>query len=112
MARRRTEPVRSMELPYELDMANFTGVAVVSLSASERPMVVDELGALELEATDFTAAIAKQFRGSMSALVVIQRRALDRWMQTIGPESVTHLLQANLANRDALPGKIVALFQG
>ena len=76
-----------------------------------RPVVIDELGMIELGVADFIRAFVEVFRGPAPVLAVIQHRALEPWMRLIGPEHVTHLLQVEPATRDALPAKIAAFFQ-
>ena len=73
--------------------------------------MIDELGVIELGAADFTAAVAKLFRGSVPVLAVVQRRALDRWMAILGRANVARLLEVAPATRDALPGQIAGLFR-
>lgn len=101
-------------LPYELDRANFTRLAVDSLAdaASGRPVVLDELGLIELDAAGFPEAVARLFRSPAPVLAVIQRRALDRWLEVIGRDRVARVLELEPANRDALPRQIAALFRG
>ena len=112
MARRK--PAAPDAVPYELDGANFVRLAMASLAeaASKRPVVIDELGLIELDAAGFPEAVARLFRGSAPVLAVIQQRALDRWLETIGRERVTRRLDATFANRDALPAQIAAEFGG
>jgi nucleoside-triphosphatase THEP1 len=113
MARRRAVAAAPGEPPYELDPANFTRRAVASLAdaAAGRPVVIDELGLVELGAAEFTAAVAKLFRGPAPVLAVIQQRALERWLELIGRENAGHLLRVDPATRAALPARIAALFR-
>lgn len=99
-------------VPYELDGANFVRIAVASLAeaAAGRPVVIDELGLIELDAAGFPEAVARLFRGPAPVLAVIQRRALDRWLDAIGRERVTRRLDAAPANRAVLPAQIAAEF--
>ena len=101
-------------VPYELDRANFTRLAVASLAdaASGRPVVIDELGLIELEAAGFPEAVARLFRSPASVLAVIQQRALDRWLAALGRDRITHVLEVAPATRDALPRQIAGLFRG
>lgn len=110
MARRKPAPPDAV--PYELDGANFVRLAVASLaeSAAGRSVVIDELGPIELAAAGFPEAVARLFRCGAPVLAVIQRRALDRWLEVIGRERVTRRLDATPANRDALPAQIAAEF--
>jgi nucleoside-triphosphatase THEP1 len=110
VARRVAKSDPARDLPFEVDLALFNRVAVASLAASAGPVVVDELGVLELGAADLVAALATVFRGPRPILAVIQRRALERWLQIVGLENVTQLIAVDPATRDELPGKIVSLF--
>jgi len=111
MARRVSAPVGPETLPYELDLAQFNRVAIGSVSMPGRPVVIDELGMLERDATDFARALVEIFRGPAPVLAVIQHRALESWMRLIGPENITHLLTVDVKTRDALPGQIARRFQ-
>ena len=99
-------------VPYELDRANFTRLAAAGLAAAApgRPVVIDELGVIELEATGFPEAVARLFRGPAPVLAVIQRRALEKWLEIIGAENVTHRCEVAPATRAALPAQIAAWF--
>ena len=111
VARRLAETPRPLELPFEADLALFNRVAVASLSAAAGPVVVDELGVLELGATELVAALVRIFRGPRPVLAVIQRRALERWLDLLGRENVAPVVAADSATRNELPGKIVSLFR-
>lgn len=108
MAHRIARPAAPGGLAYELDNA-FAPFAAAALAAA--PVVLDELGLIELGAPGFEAAVAKLFRGPAPVLAVVQLRALDRWLGAIGPENAAVLLRADAATRDALPDKIAALFR-
>ncbi len=112
LARRLAKPAVPGGLPYGLE-ADFMRIAIASPpdAAAGRPVVMDELGLIELGAPGLAAAVAKLFRGSAPVLAVIQRRALDRWLPVIGRENVTHRIEVDPATRAALPAKIAALFQ-
>lgn len=113
IAHRVAEPVAPGGLCYALDAPLFTGAALASLlpAAEGRPVAIDELGLIELGSVEFTTEVAKLFRGSVPVLAVVQRRALDRWMAILGRENVGHLLEVDLATRDALPATIAAIFR-
>ena len=110
MARRM--PAAADAMPYELDRANFVRLAVTSLAeaTAARPVVIDELGLIELDAAGFPEAVARLFRGEAPVLAVIQQRALDRWLEAIGRARVTRRVDATPANRDALPAQIAGWF--
>lgn len=114
IAHRVAEPVAPGGLCYALDGPTFLGAALASLlpAAAGRPVAIDELGLIELGAAEFAAAVAKLFRGPAPVLAVVQRRALDRWLEIVGRDRVDHLLDVDPATRDALPGRIAALFRG
>jgi nucleoside-triphosphatase THEP1 len=110
MARR--DPAAPDAVPYELAGATFVRVAVASLAeaAAGRPVVIDELGLIELAAAGFPEAVARLFRGPAPVLAVIQQRAMDRWLALIDRMRVTRRVDATLATRDALPAQIAAWF--
>ena len=114
MARRLPAACDSARPPYALDQANFTKRAVASLSAaaSGRPVVIDELGLMELDAAGFPEAVAELFRGRAPVLAVIQRRALDRWLAILGRENIDEVLETDAATRATLPGRIAGRFRG
>ena len=87
-------------------------MASLADAASGRPVVLDELGVIELDAAGFPEAVAGLFRSSGPVLAVIQQRALDRWLEVIGRDRVTQVLELEPATRGALPRQIAALFQG
>ena len=105
-------PAAGNAVPYKLDRANFSRLAVASLAeaATGRPVVIDELGLIELDADGFPEAVAKLFRGDAPVLAVIQQRALDRWLEAIGRECLTRRVETTAANRAALPAQIAAWF--
>ncbi len=112
LARRVAAPVAPGGLPYELD-PDFSRFAVAALAGAnpERPVVLDELGLIELGAPDVAAAVAAAFRGPAPVLAVIQRRALDRWLDVLGRAAADRLLDVDPAARDALPAQLAALFR-
>lgn len=112
VAHRIAEPAVPGELPYALDRALFARIAISSLSApTGNPVVIDELGVIELGSTEFICALAKVFRGPGPMLAVIQERALDRWLSLMGSESVERVWTVDSANRDALPSQLAAGFR-
>ena len=112
MARRMGAPALPGGSPYRLE-EDFARIAIASFSGADpaRPVVIDELGAIELGSAAFAAAVAELFRGPAPVLAVIQRRALDRWMERIGRERVTHLLDVDPVARAGLSRTIAALFR-
>lgn len=112
MARRIAVPAVPGGLSYALD-PDFPDFAVRALADADsgRPVVVDELGLIELGAPGFEEAVAKLFRGSAPVLAVVQRRALERWLGVLGPKGAAHVLRADAATRAALPGALAELFR-
>ena len=113
MARRVAAPAIPAGPPYELDAERFAEMAVASLScaASGQPVVIDELGLIELGAPEFAAAVAAAFRGPAPVLAVIQHRALARWLGLLDPPTAERRFRVDPATRDALPAQIAALFR-
>jgi len=111
LAHRRAAPAPG-QIPYEL-VAEFPEIAVASwaTAGAERPVVLDELGALEWAAPEFPAAVARLFRGPAPVLAVIQRRALERWLAAIGREHIDVLLELDPARRADWPEEIARFFR-
>ena len=112
LARRIETRAGSDDLPYELDPA---GVACLTAAcraavAAEQPVVLDELGWIELGAPELVQAVARLFRGPAPVLAVVRRRELDRWLEILGRERVSHRIEIEAATRDAAPARIAALF--
>ena len=99
--------------PYELDRpaAARAAAACLPVAGAERPVVIDELGPIEFAAPEFAEALARLFRGPAPVLAVVQRRALERWLDVLGRDRVTQVLEVDSAARDELPGRIAALFR-
>ena len=114
LARRISAPATPDGLPYQLDMTTITGIAIASLApaAESHPVVIDELGLIELGAVAFTEALAQLFLGPGPVLAVIQHRALERWLPIVGPDRIDRVVMVEPGTRDALPGQIAALFRG
>jgi nucleoside-triphosphatase len=112
IAHRLAAPAAPDRLPYELDAPVFHGAAIASLlpAANGHPVVIDELGLIELGSAEFIAALAEVFRGPAPVLAVVQRRALDRWRPLLDPAAAAPRFDVDPATRDALPGQIAAVF--
>jgi len=110
MARQLPERSGPDGLPYELDIEAFTRTALASLVSTEDPVVVDELGVLELGATEFCTAFAEVVRGPAPVLAVIQERALGRWQTLLDPAHAIPVFTLTPDTRDALPAQIAKLF--
>ena len=99
--------------PYELDRAAVARAVAACLpdAAAERPVVIDELGPIELASPEFAEALARLFRGTAPVLAVVQRRALARWLDILGRENVARQFAVEVATRAELPGKVAAFFR-
>ena len=112
LARRLAAPAVPGGLAYALEVdAACWAVARLAAAAPGRPVVIDELGVIELGAPEFAAAVAAAFRGPAPVLAVIQNRALNQWLGLVGPEAAEYLFRADLATRAALPARVAALFR-
>lgn len=114
IARRTAVPAAPGGLGYELDEPVFTRVALESLAGAGpgRPVVLDELGRIELGALAFIGRVAELFRGSAPVLAVIQRRALGAWRERLGEAAFQNLLEVDSATRDGLPRRMASVFGG
>jgi len=98
--------------PLVFDRARFTREAMAALApGSGNPVVVDELGVLELGADDLARRLAAVFQGPAGVLAVIQQRAFERWMAILDPRTLTHVFTVDPSTRNDLPARIAALFQ-
>ena len=111
MARRWVKPTGPEQVPYELDSTNFQRIVTQSLSMLDRPVVIDELGMIELNSAEFLEEVVKLFQASVPVLVVIQERALDRWMSRLGPGGGIPTYHVTSSTRAVLPEQIAARFQ-
>lgn len=111
-ARRLAAPAVPGGLAYalEADAARWAA-GVLAAAAPETPVVLDELGLIELAAPEFAAAVAQLFRGPAPVLAVIQNRALAPWRGIVGPIAAEHLFRVDAATRAALPAQLAALFR-
>lgn len=113
IARRVAVPAKPGGVPYELDAPVFNHVAMASLrpAAAGHPVVIDELGLIELGADPFAQVLADLFQGPTPVLVVIQRRALAHWLAQLGADGrAAHRFDVETATRNALPTKLTAFF--
>ncbi|MGD9611505.1 MAG: nucleoside-triphosphatase [Kiritimatiellia bacterium] len=113
MARRVDRPVGPGGLPYELD-PGFVDFAAAALTGPDpaAPVVVDELGLIELGAAGFAPAVAQAFRGPGPVLAVVQDRARADWRDLLDPERAARWFRVDAAARAALPAAIAACFCG
>ena len=113
MARRVVRPVGPGELPYELD-PGFVDFALAALARPDpaAPVVVDELGLIELAAAGFAPAVAQALGGPAPALAVIQERARARWRSWLDPDDAARWFSVDSATRKDLPVRIAACFRG
>ena len=110
MARRRAERAGPEDVPYELEAEGFRRIAIPSLEARQGPVVIDELGVIELGSPEFREAVADLFRRPVPVLMVIQERAMERWRQILGQDAAFHFFRVDASTRDGLPERIAALF--
>lgn len=96
--------------PYVVIPEAFAGFAVQGLGTGPPPVVLDELGILELDVTVFTRAVADLFAHNRPVLAVIQERALNRWREIIGAHAFDRVFTLEPSIRDALPATIAAAF--
>lgn len=113
VARRVMSPVAPGGLPYQLDAEAFRSAVAAGLepAVGGHPVVIDELGLIELGAEDVADALAELFRGPAPVLAVIQRRALGVWLERLGGgAAAAQRFDVEAATRDALPERIAAVF--
>ena len=112
LARRIAAPAVPGGLAYalEADAARWAADALAA-AAPGTPVVLDELGLIELAAPEFAAAVAAAFRGPAPVLAVIQHRALARWLGLLDSPTAERRFRVDPATRDALPAQIAALFR-
>ena len=112
LARRLAAPAVPGGLAYALEADAARWAAdVLAAAAPGTPVVLDELGLIELAAPEFAAAVAQLFRGPAPILAVIQHRALARWLDLLDPKTAEHRFRVDPATRDALPAQIAARFR-
>ncbi|NLB66164.1 MAG: hypothetical protein GX803_06830 [Lentisphaerae bacterium] len=114
IARRVADTAEEGEAPYELDADVFHSAALPCLEAgaADRPVVVDELGPIELRAASFVAGVRAAFRAEIPWLAVIQERALERWLAHLRETGTPFtVMVVDAANRNDLPRRIAALLQ-
>ena len=110
MARRRAGKAGPEDVPYELEAEGFRRIAIPSLGARQGPVVIDELGMIELGLPEFQEAVADLFRRPEPVLVVIQERALERWRPMLGPDAAVRFFRVEASTREGLPERIATLF--
>lgn len=76
-----------------------------------QPVVLDELGVLEWPAAACVAAVAGLFDRAAPLLVVVQERALDRWLQCVGAARVDRIARLFPDQRGQLADELVAAWQ-
>ena len=112
LARRLAAPAVPGGLAYALEAGAARWAAdVLAAAAPGTPVVLDELGLIELASPEFAVAVAQLFRGPAPILAVIQHRALARWLDLLDPKTAEHRFRVDPATRDALPAQIAARFR-
>lgn len=113
MARRAARLVGPGGLNYELE-PGFAEFALAALAGPDpaAPLVVDELGLIELAAPPFVEAVALRIRGSAPVLAVVQARAVAHWRPWLDPAGDARWFDVAAPTRSALPGRIAAGFRG
>ncbi len=112
LARRLAAPAVPGGLAYVLESDAARWAAdVLAAAAPGTPVVLDELGLIELAAPEFAAAVAQLFRGPTPVLAVIQHRALSQWLGIVDPQNAGCRFRVDPATRDALPAQIAARFR-
>ncbi len=111
MARRRMGKAGLEQVPYELEADGFCRIAIPSFRVLQQPVVIDELGMIELDSPEFSEAVANLFQCSVPVLAVIQARAMKRWRSILGPKGVDHSFQVTSFTREVLSEQITALFR-
>ena len=94
--------------PYVLT-PDFIPFAATHLTVSEpgQPVVVDELGLIELETAPIITAVSAHFRAANPVWVVIQQRALGKWRLHVPELSAATIFAVTPKNRADLPASIV-----
>ena len=110
---RSAERPRAGHPSYEPDLDAFSRFALPTLATSsgDEPVVMDELGVLELPSSQLAAAIAALFLRTNPVLAAVQQRALESWQTIIGRANLDEVLLVDVNNRDAMPARIAALFR-
>jgi nucleoside-triphosphatase THEP1 len=108
MARRTSGGSGAEAPPYALDSARAVTASARALAgaAAGRPVAIDELGLIELDAPEFVRAVLAALRAPTPALVVVQERALARWMEAGLRDAGATCLAVDLDNRDGMPARI------
>ncbi len=111
-ARRVAEPVAEGRLPYRLETAGVSlAVGCLGPGAEGRPVVVDELGLMELDCEEFMLAVKQRLAGPGAVMAVIQQRALEAWRLRLGEVWIDRVMRVEPGTRDALSAAIAGLFR-
>lgn len=73
-------------------------------------LVIDELGAMEQGAGGFIGELKGAFARCPNILAVIQRRALDFWLERIQDKRLDAVVYVNPSTRDRLPSLLTGFF--
>lgn len=95
------------KIPYVLEPRFIPFVqANLTLGQPAQPIVVDELGLIELTAKPIIAAFAAVFLVPNPMLIVIQQRALKNWLNYLPANPAPTIVEVTPENRAALPARL------
>jgi nucleoside-triphosphatase THEP1 len=106
-------PKNPRELLNGLDrhaLLNFTREHFSAPPPPDQPLLIDELGLVELQAPEFVAQVARAFQHSM-VLAVVQHRALEPWKDIIGPSHVDRILVLHRPPNEGTLASIIDAFR-
>lgn len=95
-------------LQIDLSVFNSAGPGLLNPPSLTAWRVMDELGIMEQRADVFVKAAQTAWAGPNPAIAVIQKRALDFWLQQF-QKNPCPVYEITLKNRDAAPGAIAQL---
>lgn len=93
------------DLQIDLSVFNSAGAEALIPPSPAAWLVMDELGIMEQRADGFVRAVKTAWAGSNPAIAVIQKRALDFWLNEL-KENPCPVYEITPANRNAAPDEI------
>lgn len=75
-----------------------------------KPVVIDELGVIELQIPEFAEYVLRAFHHP-AVLAVIQQRSWPQWTSILGPGHIDRVIRLKRATRRKMPLVIAALFR-